>query len=626
MKDFFVSIFNIFKVLAKILGTLWTIVFNLLFFGGIALLAVTLFRSTETVIPLDSILKLTLSGTIVEQQQDAAPIDGYLSEFLGFSDQPRETLLQDVLDVLDQAADDDSIVALVLDLESFDGAGLNQLQEIGAALTRFRQSGKQVIAAEDYYTQSQYYLAAHADTVLLNPMGGVNLSGFSVYRFYFQELLDKLNIRFHVFQVGDYKSATEPLTRSSMSPEDRSQSRAWLTDLWAQYLDDVADQRDLQPEAITAYINRIPDNLREVGGDLARLALDSGLVDRLSHRHETSSYLATLTDSTTDGSPRMVSFTTYLKTVDPSYRGAAEEQPEIALIVAQGAIMPGRSSTGTIGADTITSLLQQARTTPAVKGVVLRIDSGGGSAFASEMIRQELLQLKQAGKPVVVSMGSMAASGAYWLAADADEIWAAPSTITGSIGIFMALPTFDESLARLGIRRDGIGTTNLSGGLDLSRPLAPEIKEAIELTLENGYRKFRSIVAEGRGMTEETVEGLAQGKVYSGIAARDIGLVDQLGDLDQAIKAAAAKAGLGNYAVTTLTEPLSLREQLFRRIGSESRAAALQSPLLTGLTGLIRDIEPAAEQLLLFNDPNGLNAHCMLQLFPSPGIIPSAIR
>ncbi len=621
MKNFFAAIFNIFRVLAKILGTLWAIVFNLLFFGGIALLAVILFRSPETTIPADSILKLTLSGSIVEQQQEEAPFDDYLADFLGFSDQPGETLLQDILDVLDQAADDDNITAVLLDLESLGGAGLNQLQEIGAALTRFKQSGKPVIAAEDYYTQDQYYLAAHADTLLLNPMGGVNLSGFSVYRFYFEELLEKLKIRFHVFQVGDYKSATEPLTRNSMSPEDRSQSRAWLTDLWTQYLDDVAAQRELQPEAITGYINRIPGNLREAGGDLARLALDSGLVDRLSHRHETSSYLATLTGSTANGSPRMVSITTYLKTVEPSYRGSDEQQSEIALIVAQGSIMPGRSSAGMIGADTVTSLLRQARTTPSVKAVVLRIDSGGGSAFASELIRQEILQLKKAGKPLLVSMGSIAASGAYWLSANADEIWAAPSTITGSIGIFMALPTFNESLAQLGIRRDGIGTTNLSGALDLSRPLAPEVKEAIELTLASGYRKFRSIVAEGRDMTMETVEDLAQGKVYSGAAARDIGLVDRLGSLDQAIDAAAAKADLDSFAVTTLTEPLSFKEQLFRRIGSESRAAVLQSPLLAGFARLMQDIEPVTDQLLLFNDPNGLNAHCMLQLFDSPGML-----
>jgi protease IV len=626
MKDLFVAIFNIFKGVARVLSIIWKIIFNLLFFGALALLAITLFRSTETVIPPDSILKLTLSGTLVEQRQDSEALEGYISDLLGFSEQPGETLLQDVLDVLDKAKDDENITAVLLDLESMGAAGLNQLQEIGAALSRFRQSGKPVIAAEDYYAQDQYYLAAHADTVLLNPMGGVNLSGFSLYRFYFQELLEKLKVQFHVFQVGDYKSATEPLTRSSMSPEDRAQSRAWLTDLWTQYLDDVAAQRDMPPEQITAYINRIPDNLRENDGDLARLAASSGLVDRLSHRHETSSYLATLAGSAADDSPRMVSMASYLKTVEPSYRGTDEQQDKIALIVVQGSIMPGRSAPGVIGADTVTSLLSRARTTPSIKAVVLRINSGGGSAFASEVIRQEILQLKKTGKPLLVSMGSIAASGAYWISADADEIWAAPSTITGSIGIFMALPTFDQSLAHLGIRRDGIGTTNLSGGLDLSRPLAPEVKEAIELTLGNGYRTFRSIVAEGRGMDPEAVEQLAQGKVYSGSAAREIGLVDQLGNLDQTIRSAATRAGLDSFAVTTLAEPLSVREQLMQRIGSDSHLALLQSPLFAGFARLLTGLEPAINHLLLFNDPNGINAHCMLQLFNSGGAIYSSPR
>ncbi|BDD87056.1 signal peptide peptidase SppA [Desulfofustis limnaeus] len=614
MKNLFRAIFNIFRGCAKVISVAWTIVFNLLFLGLIAVIVIAFLSRPEPTIPLNSILKLTISGDIVEQRRLDDSIDGYLSDLLGFSEEPRETLLQDIFDALEQARNDEAIRAVVLDLQPMGGAGFNQLQEIGSALIRFKQSGKPVVAMEDYYDQDQYFLAAHADTIFLNPMGGVNLHGFGLYRFYFQELLAKLKINFHVFQVGDYKSATEPLTRSSMSAEDRSQSREWLGELWQQYVATVAAQRQLTPEGLNAYINKIPANLRQADGDLARLAKDSGLVDQVQPRHEIERYLGTLAARDSDGTVRTVSLSTYLKGVDRSYQDNTGDQDAVALIVAQGTIMPGHSGPGTIGAESITALLRQARATSSIKAVVLRIDSGGGSAFASEVIRQEILQVRQSGKPVLVSMGGVAASGAYWIAANADEIWAAPSTITGSIGIFMAVPTFEQALAAAGIRRDGVGTANLAVGFDLSQPLSPELKEAIQLTLEHGYKTFRTIVAEGRNLDPQRVEHLAQGRVYSGRVAQELDLVDSLGSLEQTVHAAAARADLVDYRVTTLAEPLSLQERFFQRLGSKTLALVAQIPLFAEVLAGLSHLSPAVVSLPLFSDPNHLYAHCLLQM------------
>ncbi len=614
MKKLFFFFVALVKGLFKGLSFVRSLVVNLLFFGFIAVILFAIFSSRETIIPLNSLLKLTLSGDIVEQRRSEDPVDRSLLTFLGFTDEPRETVLQDVLDAIDQAGSDDTIKGLLLDLKPMGYAGLNQLQVIGAALDRFRETGKPVIAAEDIYSQDQYYLAAHANTVFLNPMGGVNLHGFGLYRFYFQEALEKVKINFHVFQVGSFKSATEPLTRSSMSPEDRSQSREWLTSLWNTYVEDVAEHRSLTPADINGYINQVPDNLRQADGNPAQLALAAGLVDELKQRHEINQYLIDLIGSRGD-EPRLVSLQTYLKTVQRSHEAAEDDRDGVALIVAEGSIMPGESSPGTIGAETIISLLRQARLTPTIKAVVLRIDSGGGSAFASELIRQELLQFKAAGKPVLVSMGALAASGAYWISADADEIWAAPTTITGSIGIFMAVPTFEQSLAAAGIRRDGVGTANLTAGFDLSQPLAPEVKEAIQLTLDSSYKTFLSIVAEGRGLDLETVERLAQGRVYAGTAAREIGLIDHLGTLGDTIRAAAARAGIDDYRVTTLAAPLSLRERILRQIGGEANALLRHHHLAAGFYDLFASIQPDLQALTLFNDPRGIYAHCMLPPF-----------
>ena len=611
MTFIFRFISTVFKWIFLSLSFIRSLFFNLLFLALIAVIAFSFFHKEEFIIEDNSILKLSITGNIIEQRNEVDPFSEYFSEYFGLPEKPRETVLQDIIDAIHQAQNDPKITALLLDLKSMGMIGLNQMQTIGSALNSFKQSGKPIISGEDYYSQNQYYLAAHSDKIFLNPLGGLNLNGFGLYRFYFKEALEKLKIDFHVFQVGSYKSATEPLTRNSMSPEDRGQSRSWLTAMWDNYVSDVASQRAISPEDVNGYINKIPDNLKKVGGDVAKLALEYNLVDELKTRHEIRKYLTEVTDSATEQDLNIVSFNNYLNFVTPSFESTDTEKDQVALIIAQGTIMPGESKPGIIGADSISLMLRRVQNNENIKAVVLRIDSGGGSAFASEIIRQEILELKKSGKPVFVSMGTYAASGGYWISADADEIWASPSSLTGSIGIFMAFPTFDKMLSQGGIHRDGVGTTNLAAGIDLSQPIPTEISDAIQLTLDNGYQKFISLVADGRGLTLEQVEQLAQGKVYDGSAAVNIGLVDKLGTLAQSVEAVAERAGLDDYQVTTLSPPLSLRDRLFHSIGAETLALLAENRMVASLfKGVLPEVSEL-QRLLLFRDPNGMYAHCL---------------
>ncbi len=613
----------IFRFIGAFFKTIWSVfsffralVFNLLFLGLLAIIFYSFLDTEQVVIHDDSILKLSISGSIVEERSQRDLIGDYAGRMLGFYEEPRETVLQDILDVLDQARDDPRISAILLDLKYMDAAGLNQLQTIGAALEEFKTSNKPIICAEDYLSQSQYYLAAHADSLFLNPMGGINLHGFGLYRFYFKDALEKLKVNFHVFQVGTYKSALEPITRNSMSAEDRSQSREWLSALWDNYTADVAAQRSLEPSDIDDYINSIPGNLESVDGDTARLALTYKLVDRLMTRAEIRSFLAEMVGAADESQVSLVTFSQYLDQVEPSFHGGGGETDQIGLIVAQGTIVASQSQPGTIGSETLGRQLRSAREDEHIKAVVLRIDSGGGSAFASEIIRQEILNFKKSNKPLIVSMGTYAASGGYWIAANADEIWASPTTLTGSIGIFMAVPTFEDILYETGVHRDGVGTTNLASGLDLSKPLSNEVRGAIEATLKNGYDRFISIVAEGRALDRETVEQLAQGKVYAGSKAQQIGLVDNLGTLDQAIDAAAGRAGLDDFTVTTVQPGHFWWGRLIAGAGAELKSLLASTGLGSSLLPQIEPLLGAARSFLIFPDPNGMYAHCMINYIP----------
>jgi len=601
----------------RLFGFLWRVVdvsrriiFNLVFLFLVLLVIVSLFVAREDEeVPEEAALVLAPAGDIVEQLTYVPPAVVLFREGVD-EEQKDETLLRDLIEAVDLAREDARIKALVLDLDRMERAGLSKLQEIGAALDRFREGGKTIVACGDYYTQNQYYLAAHADEVYLHPLGGVLLTGYGIYRAYFKSALEKLLVQVHAFRVGTFKSALEPFLRDDMSPEAREANLAWLNVLWQAFKEDVAGRRRLPAAAIDDYINGIVEHLDEVGGDMGRLAVEKGLVDGLKTRDQVRQRLVELVGEGEEGQGyRQIRFDRYLRLARPSPELAGLLEDKVGVIVARGVIVNGKQPAGTIGGDSMAELLRRAREDEDIGAVVLRVDSGGGSAFAAEIVRQEVELTRSAGKPVVVSMSSVAASGGYWLAVAADEIWAAPTTITGAIGIYGAIPTFEKSLDALGIHADGVGTTELAGGFDLRRPLHPLVAGAMQQVVERGYRRFVELVAAGRGMSPEAVEEIARGRAWAGETALELGLVDGLGGMQEAIEAAARLAGLDEYEVVYVEKPLTPREQLLRmlatRVGDFLGEAT--HPALRMLDAAGRE----AAILARMNDPQGVYAWCL---------------
>lgn len=540
---------------------------NLLFLLVVVAVLVALFGEWRPQVPVGSALVLTPSGALVDQLSYVDPLTG----LLGGDQLPGETLLADLVRAVDRAADDDRIALLVLQLDAMESAGLSKLQEFAQALERFRASGKKVVAIGDSYTQGQYWLAAQADQVFVNPMGAVLLEGFGLYTNYFKEALDKLAVNFHVFRVGTYKAAVEPLLRNDMSEASKENNRIWLGTLWRQYREGVGARRNIAPERLDDYINRYDQVLGEHGGDAAAAALAWRLVDGIKSRTELNQWLVEQVGADDDGLFRGVDFRDYLAASDHLHLPAVDGD-RVGIIVASGMILDGEQPPGLVGGDTLAALIRQARDDESVKAVVLRIDSEGGSAFASEIVRQELEALRAAGKPLVVSMGSIAASGGYWIAAGADQVWATPATVTGSIGIFGAFPTIENSLGRLGIHTDGVGTTELAGALRVDRPLAPAAARAIQRSVEHGYGRFLQVVASGRDMSVEQVDALGQGRIWSGADAHERGLVDRLGSLHDAVEAAAELAQLERFERQLIEPALTPQQLLLRRLTSGVRA------------------------------------------------------
>ncbi len=613
---------SFFRSLRRILRLFWDgvtivrrFVVNLLFLLMVVLfLSLFLFdRGPE--VPDGAALVLSPSGYIVEQKTPSV-----LSANLFKDDAEAETLLKDIIDVIDYAKDDQHIKLLVLDLRQLAGAGPSKLQDIGAALSRFKDAGKPVIAHGEFFTQPQYYLAAYADNVYLSPMGGVGLFGYGLYRAYFKSALEKLRINFHVFRVGTFKSALEPFVRDDMSDYARDANLAWLSELWGHYKTDVAAQRNFDPEALDDYINNFPAHLKKVDGDTALLALNQGLVDSIKTRDQMRQELVDLVGVDEEsGTFKQMDYGEYLRIIRPHLALKDPLLPQVGVIVAKGMILDGEQPAGTIGGDSLADLIRQGREDDKVKSLVLRIDTGGGSSFASEIVRREIQLTRQSGKPVIVSMGSVAASGGYWIASAADEIWASPTTITGSIGIFGAFVTFEDSLDSLGIHSDGVGTTKLADAFDPARPLNPLIKDAWQQMIEHGYLRFIERVAQGRNMAPEDVERLAQGRVWSGTAALKIGLVDNLGSLQEAVEAAADKANLSNYEIRYIEKPLTSREKLIESLNQLFYSFLKQGVLddLNPSVSAIKDIKNNIEYVRRFNDPLGLYAYCLTCEIPN---------
>jgi protease IV len=489
--------------LGRFVDGLRRLVLNALFLGILVALAVAAWTARPRV-PDGAALVVKPQGTIVEQLAATDPLQRLAGGSLPGSG-AKETLLKDLLDAISAAKDDARIKAIHLDLNDMGGTGLTKLRDLRAAIAAFRESGKKVVAYADAYAQAPYYLAAQADEVFLHPEGVVLLEGFGRWRNYYREGLDRYGIQMHVFRVGEYKSAVEPYLRNDMSPEAREQAADFYGDLWRMYLEDVAAARGLRPEDLTSLVETLPERLRAVSGDTARMTLDAKLVDTLAHRDEVRKRMIELVgEDKKTKSFRQVGVAAYLRARGGDRAGARGRGPAVAVVVAKGEILDGAQPAGTIGGDSTARLLRRARENDAVKAVVLRVDSPGGSAFASEVIRRECVLVREAGKPLVVSMGSVAASGGYWIATASDEIWAAPETITGSIGIFGIFPTMDKALARyLGVHADGVGTTRFSDAMRPDRPLDPAVADVVRQVIDRGYEEFLERVGEARKMSRE---------------------------------------------------------------------------------------------------------------------------
>jgi protease-4 len=607
------------SLFARIFGAIWRfvdgarkLVLNLLFLLILYLVIVVVMDSGETlIIQPDTALVLRPQGDVVEEYS-GTPLDHALEQA---TDNVRsETRLRDLTDAVRRAADDERIVRLVIDPTYMWRVGLASLQELEAAIAAFKAAGKPVVALADTLDQQQYFLAALADEIWLNPRGVVWIDGFSSYRNLYREGLDKLEVEVNLFRAGRYKSAMEPFVRDDMSPEARENNLFWIGNLWQQYLETISAHRGVPLEDLSRSINRFADGLDAADGDFARFALELGLVDRLVSQPEANLALAR------EGAPgsgsegfRQIDHDNYLKVAGP--KKSQDPAGRIAIVVAEGEIVRGMQPPGTVGADTHSDRLRSLSEDREVKAVVLRINSPGGDAFAAEKVRREIQALKEMGKTVVVSMGNVAASGGYWIAMGADEVWASASSITGSIGVYGILPTFERPLARLGIHTDGVGTTPMAGKLRLDQPLDPDLRRIFEHAVERTYKDFVSLVSDSRQMSPEDVLDVAEGRVWSGTQAKERGLVDQTGTLQDAIDAAARIAGLGTDYEVFYEEPeVSRLEALLVEITSEAmvRLGLGAGSGIRGLpTTLVENI--IGDLRLLARDNRGLTiaAHCL---------------
>lgn len=580
---------------------------NLLFILFLLFVVLIMAASGEepVVVENKTILKLNLVGSIVEEKTYVDPYDEIFIDVLGQTESNPEVVLNELLIAIDDAAYDQNIIGLYLDLQGLYGAGLSQLQEIGIALNKFKQSGKPILAYGDYFSQTQYYIASHADQVFMHPMGAIGIDGFGRYQTYLKSALEKLKINAHIFRVGTYKSAVEPFIRDDMSDAAKTANKAWLNDLWLSYKQDVSSARGMPIENFDETYDQFMKKFKAVGGDFGQFALQNNWVDGLLTHQELNDYLDNewLTETK---AANWITFNNYIQANKLTYDIPGNK---VGVVVAKGTIYNGNRPTGEIGGKSTAKLLKQARLDKDIKAVVLRVDSPGGSAFASEVIRNEIEAIKAAGKPVVVSMGSMAASGGYWISASADEIWAAPTTITGSIGIFGMIMTFEDSLSALGIHTDGVATTDMAG-LSVKRGISNGAADMIQTAIENGYSKFINLVASERNMSTEDVDSIAQGRVWSGLKAHEIGLVDQLGYYNDAIDSAAKMANLSTYSVEIVKKKLTPMEKFFTEIFATVQAY-IPKQEKTGLYKYIGHVVQQIQSWTSLNDPMGAYIYCL---------------
>jgi len=522
----------------------------------------------------DSVLVIRPQGQLVEQYS-IAPLQRALDSMSGNT--TKQVQLRDLVDAIDAAAKDKRITRILLLPDELQGGGFAALREVGAALDRFRAAGKPVIVWAANLDQGQYYLAAHADRVLIDPQGGVLITGLANYRLFYKDLLDKLGVDVHLFRVGQFKSAAEPYILDHASPEAKQADSYWMGGLWDDYLAEVATLRKLDPATLRADIDNLPQNIGSTQGDLAQLALNEHLVDGLATRADLIAMLRKQGVPADDKghSFRQVNLARYVASL-PRHGNAFT--PGVAIVVAEGEIAGGEQSPGSIGGESTAALIRAAREDRKTKALVLRVNSPGGEVYAAEQIRREVQLTREAGIPVVVSMGDVAASGGYWISMNADRIFAEPNTITGSIGIFGMYYSIPDTLAKLGVQSDGVGTGPMAGAFDITRPLDPKVAVVIQAVINKGYHDFVGNVAKARGKSYDAIDAIAQGRVWTGQQALDRGLVDQLGGQEAAVAAAASLAKLGNdYPVRYQEPPLGGFERFLIGLNQSASVHLMQS-------------------------------------------------
>ena len=541
---FFVGLWNVMNFTRRL-------ILNFLFFGllflFLVLFLVAVGRGTG-VQPLTERTTLVIApeGRLVEQFS-ADPVSRALAKAFG-DKSGEEVQLRDLVRTIDAAREDKHIERVLLRVDGLQPSGYASMREVAASLAKLRASGKQIVAFGENLSQSQYLLAAQANEIYIDPMGSMMLEGLGRYRQYYRRgLQEKLGVDVHLFRVGEFKSAAEPYILDAASPESKEADLYWMNDIWARYLQDIAKLRKLTPEQLSAGIDTMPEGIAAAGGDLAKFALQQKLVDGLKTQEEVEALLAErgVADSDADGGFRNIDMTTYLAQHDAKHLPIGDKRPQVAVVVAEGEITDGEQPAGTVGGKSTSALLREARDDDDVKAVVLRVDSPGGGVYPSEEIRREVAALKAAGKPVVVSMGDLAASGGYWISMNADRIYADPSTITGSIGIFGLIPNVTRTLDKIGVRTDGVSTTRFAGAFDITRPMDPAVGQVIQSVIDKGYADFTGKVAAARNKSVEDVDAVARGRVWSGAQAKERGLVDELGGFEAAVADAAARAKLG---------------------------------------------------------------------------------
>jgi protease-4 len=598
---FFGGLLQVYRVIRAIF-------FNLIFLLLLFLFLSALVGQPPVTVHAGSTLLLNPKGTLVEQETLSNP----LSLISSNGAERNQVLMQDLLDVIATAKEDSRIKAMLVMTDGLQGAGLSQLLDLEHAISDFRQSGKKVYAWGSNYGQGQYLLASAADEIIMNNFGEVGLTGFGIYQNYLHDALDKLGVNVHIFRVGEYKSAVEPYSRNNMSPESRANYTRLLGDLWTHYVHEVETNRKLNPGTIEDYINHFDQHLAEHKGSSADLAKATNLVDRLVDRPAAVSYLkeqlGTRGDNIDTIDYRHYHRTIAGPTLNPGNR--------LAVIVADGEIVDGEAQAGSIGGETMANLIRDTTKDAGVKALVLRVNSPGGSAFASELIRAEVAAFKASGRPVVVSMGDTAASGGYWISTAADKIVASPATLTGSIGIFGLGFTLENSFSKIGVSTDGVGTTPLAGANALGRPMSDLTGRIIQQQIQYGYEKFLMLVGDARGLDRAQADAIAQGQVWSGQTALDKKLVDQLGNLQDAIKLAAGLAKLENYQLDVRQPTLTPTEQILKQIldkGAVQAAAAKiigalpRSPVQT----LLDHAGTQLDWLLHANDPDHIYVRCL---------------